>query len=76
MVKGEGGREGKASKCGNEKQGGKRGLTITEEKGRMAEEKREGLRTGVGGGDEEREEGCHGGTKGCHQRGGRLKDVP
>lgn len=50
MVKGEGERGGKASKCGNEKQGGKRGLTITEEKGRMAEEKREGLRTGVGGG--------------------------
>lgn len=60
-----------------ERKTGRKGgeLTITEEKGRMVEEKREGLRTGVGG-NGEREGGCHGGTKGCHRRGGRLKDVP
>lgn len=70
MVKGEGGREGKASKCGNEKQGGKRGLTITEEKGRMAEEKREGLRTGVGGGMENAKKAVTGGQKGVTREEG------
>lgn len=63
MVKGEGGQGGKASKCGNEKRRKRGELTITEEKGRMVEEKREGLRTGVGG-NGEREGGCQGAQKG------------